>query len=35
VDDPSNMDDLARIGEMAAKRQVKKDHFLPAFDAGA
>ncbi|OKO81570.1 patatin-like phospholipase family protein [Bradyrhizobium sp. NAS96.2] len=32
MDDPSNMDQLAEIGALAAKVQVKPEHFPPAFD---
>jgi uncharacterized protein len=32
MDDPNNMDELARIGELAAARQVKSEHFPPDFD---
>ncbi|WP_050419379.1 patatin-like phospholipase family protein [Bradyrhizobium tropiciagri] len=32
MDDPSNMDELAAIGALAAKVQVKPEHFPPAFD---
>lgn len=32
MDDPSNMDELAGIGALAAKVQVKPEHFPQAFD---
>jgi len=32
MDDPANMDELAEIGEIAAKKQVKEEHFPAAFD---
>jgi hypothetical protein len=32
MDNPANMDELARIGEVAAKKQVKPEHFPAAFD---
>ncbi len=32
MDDPSNMDDLAKLGESAAARQVKEGHLPAAFD---
>ncbi|WP_338830590.1 patatin-like phospholipase family protein [Bradyrhizobium sp. 27S5] len=32
MDNPNNMDELADIGRLAAIRQVKPDHFPPAFD---
>jgi hypothetical protein len=32
MDDPSNMDDLAMFGNMAAKIQVSEDHFPSLFD---
>jgi hypothetical protein len=32
MDNPANMDELARIGEFAAKKQVKLGHFPAAFD---
>ncbi|MHC1945044.1 patatin-like phospholipase family protein [Bradyrhizobium sp. UFLA06-06] len=32
MDDPNNMDELAEIGRLAAVRQVKPEHFPPAFD---
>lgn len=32
MDNPANMDELAEIGEIAAKKQVKEDHFPAAFD---
>ncbi|UGY19612.1 patatin-like phospholipase family protein [Bradyrhizobium septentrionale] len=32
MDNPNNMDELAEIGRLAAIRQVKPDHFPPAFD---
>jgi predicted patatin/cPLA2 family phospholipase len=33
MDNPANMDDLAEIGRLAAKKQVKSEHFPAAFDA--
>jgi patatin-like phospholipase len=32
MDNPANMDELARIGEVAANKQVKPEHFPAAFD---
>jgi uncharacterized protein len=32
MDDPTNMDDLAKLGQSAAERQVKADHLPAAFD---
>lgn len=32
MDDPNNMNELAEIGALAAKVQVKPEHFPPAFD---
>jgi hypothetical protein len=32
MDKPGNMDSLADIGRVAAKEQIKADHFPPAFD---
>jgi predicted patatin/cPLA2 family phospholipase len=32
MDNPANMDELARIGEVAAQKQVKPEHFPAAFD---
>ena len=32
MDDPANMDDLAKLGTAAAARQVKEDHLPAAFD---
>ena len=32
MDDPTNMDDLAEIGRLAAKVQINPDHFPAAFD---
>ena len=32
MDDPNNMDELAEIGRLAAVRQLKPEHFPPAFD---
>jgi hypothetical protein len=32
MDDPTNMDELARIGRLAAAKQVKPEHFPPSFD---
>jgi hypothetical protein len=32
MDDPKNMDELAGIGQLAAKDQVKPEHFPAAFD---
>jgi uncharacterized protein len=32
MDDPSNMDELLEIGRLAAKQQVKEDHFPATFD---
>jgi hypothetical protein len=32
MDNPANMDELARIGEIAAKKQVKPEHFPAVFD---
>jgi uncharacterized protein len=33
MDDPTNMDELASIGKLAAAKQVKSEHFPSAFDA--
>src|SRR6185436_9932092 len=32
MDDPTNMNDLARIGQKAAVKQVKPEHFPTRFD---
>jgi hypothetical protein len=32
MDKPGNMEGLAEIGRVAAKEQIKADHFPPAFD---
>lgn len=32
MDDPTNMDELASIGKVAAAKQVSPDHFPPRFD---
>jgi hypothetical protein len=32
MDNPANMDELARIGQVAAKKQVLDDHFPAAFN---
>ena len=32
MDNPANMDDLAKLGESAAERQVKAEHLPAAFD---
>ena len=32
MDNPKNMDELAEIGQLAAQKQVKAEHFPPAFD---
>ena len=32
MDDPKNMDELAAIGQLAAKEQVRPEHFPPVFD---
>lgn len=32
MDNPANMDELAKLGESAAKRQVKAEHLPAAFD---
>ena len=32
MDDPSNVEDLLRLGQLAAERQVRADDFPPAFD---
>jgi hypothetical protein len=32
MDDPANMDELAQIGQIAAKEQVKPEHFPTGFD---
>ncbi|MCK1723034.1 patatin-like phospholipase family protein [Bradyrhizobium sp. 141] len=32
MDDPNNLADLADIGQLAAKEQVKPEHFPPCFD---
>jgi hypothetical protein len=32
MDNPTNMDELARIGHIAAREQVKPEHFPPRFD---
>jgi uncharacterized protein len=32
MDDPTNLEELAEIGRLAAKQQVKPDHFPAAFD---
>lgn len=32
MDNPANMDELAKLGESAAKRQVNAEHLLAAFD---
>lgn len=34
MDDPSNMDELAEIGSLAATKQVKAEHFPARFDVG-
>jgi hypothetical protein len=33
MDNPSNMNELAAIGKVAAERQVKAEHFPADFDA--
>ena len=32
MDDPSHMQDLAELGQKAAAKQVKPEHFPAAFD---
>jgi hypothetical protein len=32
MDDPSNMNELVKIGRLAAEKQVKGEHFPPNFD---
>jgi hypothetical protein len=32
IDNPANMDDLAKLGATAAARQVKEEHLPAAFD---
>ena len=32
MDNPTNMDELAEIGRLAAKKQVQSEHFPAAFD---
>ena len=32
MDDPSNLDDLAELGQLAAKTQIKPEHLPAAFD---
>jgi len=32
MDNPKNMDELAEIGRIAAKKQIKAEHFPGAFD---
>ena len=32
MDDPTNMDELAELGQLAAARQIKAEHFPAAFD---
>jgi hypothetical protein len=34
MDNPGNMDELANLGQLAASRQVKAEHFPAAFDVG-
>jgi len=35
LDNPANMDELAKLGESAAARQVKAEHLPAAFDLAA